>query len=97
MFMSEWHEFPSAPCLAGNKFGDISRLDVFEILRVPDMLRELVSFLVGLRTYQHPGIVIRLPDRSVFLIGLAAAPYRAPASIIPGLEWFSLEFVILVF
>ena len=31
---------------------DSARLDVVEIARVPDML---VSFLVGLRTYQHPG------------------------------------------
>ena len=39
----------------GGELDDSSRLDVVEITRVPDML-ELVSFLVGLRTYQHPGI-----------------------------------------
>ena len=56
MFLSEWSEFPSAPCLAEKKkLGDSSRLDVVKIARVPDML-ELLSFLVGLRTYQHPGI-----------------------------------------
>ena len=38
MFLSEWREFPSAPCLAGeNKLDDSSRLDVVEISRVPDM------------------------------------------------------------
>jgi hypothetical protein len=43
MFLSEWREFPSAPCLAGRgeggreggeKLHDISRLDVVEIARV---------------------------------------------------------------
>jgi hypothetical protein len=42
MFLSEWREFPSAPCLAQeNKFDDSSRLDVVEIARVPDMLPSL--------------------------------------------------------
>ena len=32
MFLSEWREFPSAPCLAGEKkLDDNSRLDVVEI------------------------------------------------------------------
>ena len=35
MFLSEWREFPSAPCLAGEKkIDDSSRLDVVEIARV---------------------------------------------------------------
>jgi hypothetical protein len=34
---------------------DSSRLDVVEITRVRNMFPSLVSFLVGLRTYQHPG------------------------------------------
>ena len=35
MFLSEWHEFPSAPCLTGKKkLDDSSRLDVVEIARV---------------------------------------------------------------
>ena len=55
MFLSEWREFPSAPCLAEKKKPDSSRLDVVDIARVPDMLQSLFSFLVGLRTYQHPG------------------------------------------
>ena len=40
--LSEWREFPSAPCLArGKKLDDSSRLDVVEIARVPDMLPSL--------------------------------------------------------
>ena len=39
MFLSEWREFPSAPCLTGKKnLYDSSRLHVVEIARVPDML-----------------------------------------------------------
>jgi len=34
IFLSEWSEFPSAPCLAGEKNDDSSRLDVVEIARV---------------------------------------------------------------
>ena len=34
MFLSEWREFPSAPCLAGKKLNDSSRLHVVEIARV---------------------------------------------------------------
>ena len=43
MFLSEWREFPSAPCLAGKKknLNDSSRLDVVEIAREPDMLQSL--------------------------------------------------------
>jgi len=45
MFLSEWREFPSAPCLAGVRGGgeldDSSGLDVVEIARVPDMLPSL--------------------------------------------------------
>jgi len=41
MFLSEWREFPSAPCLAEKKIDDSSRLDVVEIARVPDMLPSL--------------------------------------------------------
>jgi len=40
MFLSEWRQFPSAPCLAGKKkrLDDGSRLDVDEISPVPDKL-----------------------------------------------------------
>ena len=34
MFLSEWHEFPSAPYSAEKKLDDNSRLDVVEIARV---------------------------------------------------------------
>ena len=35
LFLSEWCEFPLAPCLVGKKKTDeISRLDVVEIVRV---------------------------------------------------------------
>ena len=34
MFLPEWSEFPSAPCLAEKKLDDSSRLDVVEIARV---------------------------------------------------------------
>ena len=45
MFLSEWREFPSAPCLAGGGGGveidDSSCLHVVEIARVPVMLPSL--------------------------------------------------------
>jgi len=35
VFLSEWREFPLAPCFAGGKkLDDSSRLDVVEIARV---------------------------------------------------------------
>jgi len=34
MFLSEWHVFPLAPCIAGKKLDDSSRLHVVEIDRV---------------------------------------------------------------
>jgi len=44
MFLSEWHEFPLAPRLAGKKkLDDSSRLDVVEIAGVPDMLLSLFT------------------------------------------------------
>jgi hypothetical protein len=49
MFLSEWLEFPSAPCLAGKKekLHDSSRLDVVEIARVPHMLPSLFPSCSG--------------------------------------------------
>jgi hypothetical protein len=44
MILSEWREFPSAPCIAekeNKNLDDSSRLDVVEIARVPDMLPTL--------------------------------------------------------
>ena len=34
MFLSEWREFPSSPCLARKKLDKSSRLDAVEIARV---------------------------------------------------------------
>ena len=48
MFLSEWREFPSAPCLAGKKkLDDTSRLDVAEIARFYDMLPSLLPSWSG--------------------------------------------------
>ena len=71
MFLSEWCEFPSAPRLArGGGIDDSSRLDVVEIARVPDMLPSFFSFLVGLRSYHHPGT-------SAVLLTLTPVPNNA--------------------
>jgi len=74
MFVSQWREFPSAPCLARKKkLDDSSRPHVVEIARVPWRASELVSFLVGLRTYQHPGSFSNCgatPDGHVWLTSL---------------------------
>ena len=44
MFLSEWREFPLAPCLAGGgELDDSSLRDVVEITRVPDMLPSLFT------------------------------------------------------
>ena len=56
IFLSEWREIFSAPCLAGKNPDDSSRLDVVEIARVPDMLPSLFPSRSG-STYQHPGTV----------------------------------------
>ena len=50
MFLSEWREFPSAPCIAekeNKNLDDSSRLDVVEIARVPDMLPTLFPSWLG--------------------------------------------------
>ena len=55
MFLSEWREFPSAPCLGGKKtWWQLASRCCWNRAR-PWHASELVSFLVGLRTYQHPG------------------------------------------
>ena len=51
MFLSEWREFPSAPCLAEKNTDDSSRLNVVEIARDPDMLRSLF------RTWSGYGLI----------------------------------------
>ena len=55
--------------LQEKKLDDSSRLDFVEIARVPDTLPSFVSFLVGLRTYQHPGT--NIPEKetaSIFTV-----------------------------
>jgi len=48
MFLSEWREFPSVPCLAGEKkLDDSSRLNVVEFVRVPDVLPSLFPSWLG--------------------------------------------------
>ena len=41
MVLSEWREFLSALGLAGGELDDSSRLDVLEIVSVPDVLPSL--------------------------------------------------------
>jgi len=55
MFLSKWREFPSAPCLAGEKKSgwQLTSRCCWNRAR-PWYASELVSFLVRLRTYQHP-------------------------------------------
>ena len=56
MFPSEWREFPSAPCLAEKKKNLMTAASRCCWNRARFWhASELVSFLVGLRTYQHPG------------------------------------------
>jgi len=55
MFLSEWREFSSAHCLAGKEtWWQLASRFCCNRAR-PWHASELVSFLVGLRTYQHPG------------------------------------------
>ena len=55
MFRSEWREFPSAPCLARKKNLMTARVSMLLKSRASRHASELVSLLVGLRTYQQPG------------------------------------------
>ena len=59
MFVSEWREFSSAPCLAGSveTWWQLASRCCWNRGR-PWHASELVSFLIGLRTYQHPGIYV---------------------------------------
>ena len=57
MFLSEWREFTSAPCLAGGKktWWQLTSRCCWNRAR-PWYASGLASFLVGLRTYQHTGV-----------------------------------------
>jgi len=58
MFLSEWHEFPSVPCLAGKKtWWQLASQCCWNRAR-PWHASKLVSFLIRLRTYQHPGVSV---------------------------------------
>ena len=54
MFLSEWCEFPSASCLAKKKKWQLASRCCWN--RAKLHASELVSFVVGLTTYHHPGI-----------------------------------------
>jgi len=54
MFLSEWHKFPSVPCAGGGAWWQLASRCCWNRAR-PWHASELVSFLVGLRTYQHRG------------------------------------------
>jgi len=55
MFLSEWREFPLAPCLAGEKKNLMTARASMLKSRASLNASEFVSFLIGLRTYQYPG------------------------------------------
>ena len=58
MFLSEWREFHSLPCLAVNKItDDSSRLDVVEIARVRDMLPSVFLSWSGKGLIRPPPMV----------------------------------------
>jgi len=61
MFLSEWREFPLAPCLAGKRktLHDSSRLDVVKIAGVPDMRPSLFPFWSGLGLISTPVLSLR--------------------------------------
>ena len=55
MFLLEWREFPSAPCLAGKEnWWELASRCCWNRMRTWHA-SELLSFLVFLRTFQHPG------------------------------------------
>jgi len=77
MFLSEWREFPSAPCLAKKKkIDDSSRLHVVEIARVTGNVSELLSFLVGLRTCRHPGMIVSSGEEVSCILLKLKIPYH---------------------
>jgi len=60
MFLSEWREFPSALCLAGKEtWWQLASRCCWNSAR-PWPSSEIVSVLLGLRTYQHPVLITKL-------------------------------------
>jgi len=73
MFLSEWLEFPSAPCVVEEK-KNLMTARVSMLLKSPRPWHasELVSFLFGLRTHRHSGTPIaRMNNFRLRHIGLA--------------------------
>ena len=67
MLLSEWREFRSLPCIAGKKtWWQLASRCCWNRAR-PCHASKLVSFLVWLRTYQHPGTQNRLSHCAVCL------------------------------
>jgi len=56
MFLSEWHEFPLVPCLVGKNLMTAC-VSILLILCASLTCCQAFYFLVGLRTYHHPGNV----------------------------------------
>ena len=56
MFLSEWCEFPSAPCLVGKRNLMTARVSILLKSRASlTCFRACFYILVGLSYYQHPG------------------------------------------
>ena len=74
MFLSDWREFPSAPCLAGGEKNLIQFASRCYWNRTRSWhSSELVSFLVGLRTYQHPVNSNKLKLRNYGIIAICGS------------------------
>ena len=88
MLLSEWREFPSAPCIAGGKktwWKLASRC--YWIRARPWHASELVSFPVGLRTYQHPGTRSLSSLISPSNMQLSSKKVKLPLLMLIGLVW----------
>ena len=76
MFLSEWLEFPSAPCLAVKETRWHLVSPCCWNRARPWQASEFVSFLVGLRTYQHSvvGIILRCNNHNLLLFNIYFSP-----------------------
>jgi len=81
MFLSQWHEFRSVPCLAGKKHDDSPRLDVVEIAHVHDVLPSLFPSWSGKGLISTPVIMMSVSTASRVII---SAKYRRKT--LSGLE-----------
>jgi len=78
MFLSEWREFPSAPCLAGEKQLDSSHLDVVEIARVPDMLPSLFPSWSDYGLISTPVIILKFSYNQPIFRHVSVIRYVGP-------------------